>query len=148
MLAVQETLAGMTEVVKENLVQVQQVQKQRYDRNSRDSEFAIGDQVPIILPDNLENLLAQWQAPMSSRKSDLSHLRGSHARQKEKVTNIPYVIMLWKWHKPMSDCLLAEEVWMIMMVWKTRMKYHCVRMMEEWKNQGSMSCKLLSKKKT
>ena len=62
-LATQEKLRGMAELVKENLSKSQEKQKIQYDKDARMREFADGDPVLVLLPTSSSNLLAQWQGP-------------------------------------------------------------------------------------
>lgn len=62
-LAEQEKMATMAELVKDNLVKSQREQKRWYDRNVRERQFQAGDQVLVLLPTTTNKLLAQWQGP-------------------------------------------------------------------------------------
>ena len=62
-LAVQEKLAKMSELVQENMAGAQREQKRWYDRNARQRQFESGDQVLVLLPTSSNKLLAQWQGP-------------------------------------------------------------------------------------
>ena len=62
-LLMQEKLAKMNELVKENLAQAQSYQKKWYDQNALDREFQTGYQMLVLLPTLSNKLLAQWQGP-------------------------------------------------------------------------------------
>ena len=59
-LAVQQKLASMSDVVRENLGEAQRRQKVWYDRNARPREFKPGDLVLVLLPTSAGSLTAQW----------------------------------------------------------------------------------------
>eukprot|EP00731_Ephydatia_muelleri_P017890 Em0010g988a len=85
-LSVQERLAKMTELVKENLAQAQVEQKQWYDQNAREREFKDGDQkvTPVTYEVNM------------------------HDKRNNK--RIFHVNMLKEWNMPTTVCLWTEEV--------------------------------------
>ena len=62
-LAVQQKLASMSDVVRENLSEAQRRQKVWYDRKARQREFKPGDLVLVLLPTSVRSLTAQWQGP-------------------------------------------------------------------------------------
>ena len=62
-LATQEKLRNMAELVQENLSKVQGRQKAWYDKNARVREFEPGDPVLVLLPTSSSKLLARWQGP-------------------------------------------------------------------------------------
>ena len=64
-LLTQEKLTRMTELVQQNL---QEHQKNWYDRNARVREFQPGDQILVLLPMATRKLLAQWQGPYEIAK--------------------------------------------------------------------------------
>ena len=63
LLATQEKLRDMAEIVEENLTKVQSKQKRWYDKGARLREFKKGDPVIVLLPTSSSKLLAQWQGP-------------------------------------------------------------------------------------
>ena len=60
-LGVQDKLAAMSEMVKDNLERVQQKQKLWYDQNARQREMKPGDLVLVLLPTSGSSLTAQWK---------------------------------------------------------------------------------------
>ena len=62
-LAVQQKLASMSDVVRENLGEAQRRQKVWYDQNACQREFKPGDLVLVLLPTSAGSLTAQWQGP-------------------------------------------------------------------------------------
>ena len=62
-LCIQERLAKLRNIVKENLEDAQQVQKSWYDRHARNRELQEGEQVLVLLPTSNKKLLAEWQGP-------------------------------------------------------------------------------------
>ncbi|KAL5516748.1 hypothetical protein EMCRGX_G002155 [Ephydatia muelleri] len=96
-LSVQERLAKMTELVKENLAQAQVEQKQWYDQNAREREFKDGDQVLILLPTSTSKLMASWQGPYGITK---------------KVNPVPYEVNMHDKRKKrrIFQCQHAERV--------------------------------------
>ena len=67
-LAMREKLSRMTELVQENLGQVQRQQKVWYDRNARPRELKPGNEVLVLLPTPASMLFAQWQGPYMVEK--------------------------------------------------------------------------------
>ena len=63
LLDIRDRLAHYTELVAENLTDVQKKQKQWYDRTARSRKFAVSDQVLVLLPTSRNKLLAQWEGP-------------------------------------------------------------------------------------
>ena len=61
-LAVQQKLASMSDLVGENLSEAQRRQVW-YDRNARQREFKPGDLVLVLLPTSAGSLTAQWKGP-------------------------------------------------------------------------------------
>jgi len=49
----------MSQLVEENLAKAQMNQKYWYDKNARQREFQLGDQVLVLLPTSTSKLLAQ-----------------------------------------------------------------------------------------
>ena len=64
-LTIQDRLAKLRGVVRENLESTQDTQKKWYDRHARDRQFAPGDRVLVLLPTSTNKLLASWCGPYS-----------------------------------------------------------------------------------
>ena len=62
-LPVQEKLAGMMELVKQDSTKAKAQQKTWYDHNARERELQSGGQVLVLLPTSTSKLLAQCQGP-------------------------------------------------------------------------------------
>ena len=62
-LAVQQKLASMSNLVRVNISEAQQRQKVWYDRNACQTEFKPGDLVLVLLPTSAGSLTAQWKGP-------------------------------------------------------------------------------------
>ena len=62
-LSVQEKLAGMMELVKQNFIKAKAQQKAWYDRNARKRELQPGEQVLVLLHTSTSKLLVQCQGP-------------------------------------------------------------------------------------
>ena len=95
-LAMWEKLSRMTELVQENLGQVQRQQKVWYERNARPRELKPGNEVLVLLPTSASMLFAQWQGPY---------------RVEKKVGKVDYVVnMLGKRkHKRMLHINLLRK---------------------------------------
>lgn len=63
LLATQEKLWDMAEIVEENLTKAQSKQKRWYNKGARLREFTKRDPVTVLLPTSSSKLLAQWQGP-------------------------------------------------------------------------------------
>ena len=109
-LAIREKMEKMTEIVKEKLTSSQRVQKQWYDRNSRDRTFDPGDQVLILLPTSSNKLLAQWQGPYEiiKKMGKVDYMVKLHDRRKK--FKVYHVNMLRKWHVPIATACYSEEL--------------------------------------
>ena len=109
-LAIREKMEKMTEIVKEKLTSSQRVQKQWYDRNSRDRTFDPGNQVLILLPTSSNKLLAQWQGPYEiiKKMGKLDYMVKLHDRRKK--FKVYHVNMLRKWHVPIATACYSEEL--------------------------------------
>ena len=108
-LSVQEKLAKMTELVKENLARAQVEQKQWYDQNAREREFKDGDQVLVLLPTSTSKLMASWQGPYGITKKviPVTYEVNMHNKRKKRIF---HVNMLKEWNMPTTVCLWTEEV--------------------------------------
>ena len=62
-MTMQERLAKLSELVRDNLIQAQQTQKAWYNRHARNREFQPGDHVLVLLPTCASKLLAEWHGP-------------------------------------------------------------------------------------
>ena len=111
-LAMQEKLAHMTELVETNLKQAQQQQKRWYDRTAVEREFQTGDQVLVLLPTETSKLLARWQGPYQvlRRVGKVDYLVDMHDKRKRK--QVLHINMLRKWHMPTvtATSYTAEEI--------------------------------------
>ena len=92
------------------LTSSQRVQKQWYDRNSRDRTFDPGDQVLILLPTSSNKLLAQWQGPYEiiKKMGKVDYMVKLHDRRKK--FKVYHVNMLRKWHVPIATACYSEEL--------------------------------------
>ena len=87
-LAIQDRLMKLQDLVKDNLVNAQTVQKAWYDRNARDRELNPGDKVLVLLPTSINKLLAEWQLDLTScRPSDI---RSGHGGQAMPKADLPH----------------------------------------------------------
>ena len=106
-LMVQERLEKLRDLVCENLQDAQKMQKEWYDRNSRDHEFRPGDQVLILLPTSTNKLLAEWHGPypVIRKVSDVNYeVKLTDSRRRNCI------FMLCEWHSPSATSFIAEEV--------------------------------------
>ena len=109
-LCIQERLAKLRDLVKENLENAQQTQKSWYDRHARERELQPGEQVLVLLPTSTNKLLAEWQGPypITKRVSKVDYeIQMSDRRRQKRVFHIN---MLHKWHSLTAVSFLAEEV--------------------------------------
>ena len=86
LLATQEKLRDMAEIVEENLTRVQSKQKRWYDKGARLREFKKGDPVMVLLPTSSSKLLAQWQGPYQiiERTGKVTYRVDLHDRRKRQ----------------------------------------------------------------
>ena len=108
-LSVQEKLARMSELVRENLAQAQKDQKRWYDRHARQREFQPGEHVLVLLPSSTSKLQARWQGPypVLRRVGTVTYQIDMFDTRKRR--RIFHVNMLRKWHTPNATSFLAED---------------------------------------
>ena len=109
-LSVQEKLAGMMELMKQNSTKAKAQQKAWYDRNARERELQPGEQVLVLLPTSTSKLLAQWQGPYEvlRKVGKVNYEVLMTGRRKKK--QIFHINMLCKWYVPTDSSYLAQEV--------------------------------------
>ena len=107
-LVVQQKLASMSDLVRDNLSEAQRRQKVWYDRNARQREFKSGDLVLVLLPTSAGSLTAQWQGPypVLHRIGSVNYLVDMHDTRKRERTF--HVNMLKKWNTPTYGNYWAE----------------------------------------
>ena len=109
-LTVQERLAKLRDIVRDNLEDARATQKKWYDRHARTQEFQPGDKVLVLLPTSTNKLLASWCGPYSViRKVSPVNYEVEMADRRRK-NRIFHLNMLRQWHPPCALSLLAEEV--------------------------------------
>ena len=109
-MTIQERLAKLKEIVRDNLEDAQKTQKTWYDRHVRSREFQPGDKVLVLLPTSTNKLLAEWRGPYNilRRVGDVTYeIEVSDGRKKKRIFHIN---MLKKWHSPSAVSFLAQEV--------------------------------------
>ena len=99
-LAMQDKLAAMAEMVKGNLERAQQKQKSWYDQNARQRELKPGDLVLVLLPTSSSSLTAQWKGPypVLHKASSVNYVVDMHDTRKRERTF--HINMLKKWNTP------------------------------------------------
>lgn len=100
-LAVQDKLATMSEMVKDNLERAQQKQKLWYDWNARQRELKPGDLVLVLSPTSGSSLEAHWKGtyPVLHKASAVNYVVDMHdTRKRERRTF--HINMLKKWNTP------------------------------------------------
>ena len=86
------------------------MQKQWYDKHTRDRHFRPGDQVLILLPTTSNKLLAEWQGPyMITRKLGKVNYK-VRMPEKRKRLKIFDANMLCEWHSPIALSCWVNEV--------------------------------------
>ena len=113
-LGVQDKLATMSEMVKDNLERAQQKQKLWYDHNAQQRELKPGDLVLQLLPTSGSSLTAHWKGPypVLHRTSSVNYVVDIHdTRKRERIFHIN---MLKKWNTPIygnnwADVESAED---------------------------------------
>lgn len=112
LLATQEKLRDMAEMVEENLTKVQGKQKRLYDKGARLQEFKKGDPVLVLLPTSSSKLLAQWQGPyqIMERTGKVTYQVDMH--DKRKRCRVFHVNMLKAYQVRSQELLitLTEEM--------------------------------------
>ena len=108
-LSIQEKLARMSTLARENLAKAQQQQKRWYDQNARERAFQAGEHVLVLLPTSTQKLLAKWQGPYPVRRciSPVTYEIDMFDRQKRH--RIFHINMLRKWHAPTALNLWAGD---------------------------------------
>ena len=107
-LAVQQKLASMSDLVRDNLSEAQRRQRVWYDRNARQREFKPGDLVLVLLPTSAGSLTAQWQGPypVLHRIGSVNYRVDMQDTRKRERTF--HVNMLKKWNTPTYGNYWAE----------------------------------------
>ena len=110
-LATQEKLRDMAEIVKENLTRVQKKQKTWYDKDARMREFADGDPVLVLLPTSTSKLLAQWQGPYQvvKRVGQVSYLIDMHDKRKRRRVFHVNMLKAFRVRRPAKNNYWAEH---------------------------------------
>ena len=76
----QERLSKLRDLVTHNLQQAQNMQKQWYDKHTRDRHFRPGDQVLIFATNHKQQVIGRVAGTLHDYKETRqSKLRGSHA---------------------------------------------------------------------
>ena len=108
-LSVQERLAKMSALARENLQKAQKIQKRWYDQHARKRQFSSGENVLVLLPTSSNKLLAKWMGPYPVLRevSPVSYEVDMYDHAKRK--KIFHVNMLRKWHSSVAVNLWAES---------------------------------------
>ena len=111
-LATQEKLRSMAELVEENLTKSQQKQKTWYDKDARMREFAQGDPVLVLLPTSSSKLLAQWQGPYQVVKQvgKVSYLVDMHDRRKRRRVFHVNMLKAFQVRRPVESSYWVEDI--------------------------------------
>lgn len=102
-LAVQDKLAAMADLVMENMKKAQDKQKYWYDRNARETTLEPGERVLVLLPTSSNKLLAQWQGPYMVEKRISNVTYQVDMRNKKKRHRVFHINMLRQWQEPPTD---------------------------------------------
>ena len=107
-LSVQERLAKMSALARENLGNVQWTQKQWYDKRAQVREFIVGENVFVLLPTSTSKLLAKWQGPypVLRKLSPVNYELDMFDHTKRR--RVFHINMLRKWHPPVVSNLWVE----------------------------------------
>ena len=108
-LTIQERLAKMSELARENLSRAQQQQKRWYDQNARERMFEDGDHVLVLLPTATNKLLAKWQGPYPVLRKVGPVTYEVDMFDHSKRRRIFHVNMLRKWHPPTAASYWADS---------------------------------------
>ena len=75
-----DRLSEMSEIVRENVPNAQQTQKQWYNRTARVRQFNPRDRILVLLPTSTHKLRAQWQGPFPiiERRGKVNYIRGGY----------------------------------------------------------------------
>lgn len=101
-LAWQERMAMMTELVRQSVENSQRQQKWWYDRTAKEREFQPGHQVLVLLPSSMNKLLAPWQGPYHILHQEGKVIYLVHMHNTRKRKRVLHVNMLQKWHMPLT----------------------------------------------
>ena len=106
-LAIQDKLASMADLVGENMKKAQETQKHWYDLNAREKTLEPGEGVLILLPTSSNKLLAQWQGPYTVEKRVSNVTYQVDMCNKRKRHRVFHINMLRQWHGlPTADSSL------------------------------------------
>ena len=108
-LTIQERLARMSELARENLARAQQQQKRWYDQNARERVLVAGDHVLVLLPTATNKLLAKWQGPYPVLRKVGPVTYEVDMYDHSKRRRIFHVNMLRKWHPPTAASYWADS---------------------------------------
>ena len=109
-LSIQEKLANMVELVKDNMEKAQETQKRWYDLNARERSFEVGEKILVLLPASTNKLLAQWQGPYEVVKKVNKVIYQVEKQNKRKRLRNFHINMLRKWHEPLATSYWVEDV--------------------------------------
>ena len=111
-LATQEKLRDMAEIVQKNLTKAQKKQKLWYDQNARMREFAAGDPVLVLLPTSTSKLRGQWQGPYQvvKRVGKVSYLVDMHDKRKRRRVFHVNMLKGFRGRRPVEQSYWAEDV--------------------------------------
>ena len=109
-IATQEKLKAMADLVQENVAKAQDRQKQWYDRRARMRQFEAGDPVLVLLPTAASKLLAQWQGPYQvvKRLGKVSYLVDMHDKRKRRRVFHVNMLKEFQIRKPLESSFLVE----------------------------------------
>ena len=108
-LSIQEKLANMVELVKDNMEKAQETQKRQYDLNARERSFEVGEKILVLLPTSTNKLLAQWPGPYEVVKVNKVIYQVEMQNKRKRLRNF-HINMLRKWHEPLATSYWVEDV--------------------------------------
>ena len=109
-LAIQDKLASMADLVGKNMKKAQETQKHWYDRNAREKTLEPGERVFFLLPTSSNKLLAQWQGSYTVEKRVSNVIYQVDMCNKRKRHRVFHINMLRQWHGlPTDSSLWADD---------------------------------------
>ncbi|KAL5497080.1 hypothetical protein EMCRGX_G013479 [Ephydatia muelleri] len=114
-LAIQDKLASMADLVGKNMKKAQETQKHwvwvSYDRNAREKTLEPGERVLFLLPTSSNKLLAQWQGSYTEEKrvSNIIYQVDMCNKRKRHRHRVFHINMLRQWHGLPTDSSLSAD---------------------------------------
>ncbi|XP_042611929.1 uncharacterized protein LOC122144820 [Cyprinus carpio] len=104
-----EKMDSMVEMVRSNMTNAQQQQKQWYDQSSRSRTLSPGQKVLLLLPTSDSSLLAKWQGPYEVVRKLSSTSYEILLPDRRKKYQVFHINLLRPWHERKGSW--SEQLW-------------------------------------